>query len=274
MSDVVEILTSASPPPHDLDDLAGRLVAARRGGPRVDAADILAVVKASAAAYAVQARVDALLWPDARGASVWKAGADSRDALPTAAAIAPPLVHASGATFLARQFGTFIVEAEIAYRFGIDLPPRAAPYSGAEVNDAVAAMHVAIEIVDPRIADFATAPPLAKLADHLLNGAFVLGDGITDWQRIDLRRQKAMLSIDGKIRDAAEGSHPLGNPAVLLPWFVAHLGSRSGTAEARGVCAGDVVTTGSWTKVVVAKAGQRITVEFPGIGSAHLIVAT
>ena len=270
MSD--EALASARPAPLDLDELAERLVTARRGGARLEAADILAVVKTGDAAYAVQARVDALLWPDAGDAFVWKAGADSRDALPTAAAIAPPLVYANGAVLSAHRFGTLIVEAEIAYRFGIDLPPRTEPYSNAEVSEAVAAMHVAIEIVDPRIADFATAPPLAKLADHLLNGAFVLGDGITDWRRIDLRRQKASLSIAGKLRETAEGSHPLGNPAVLLPWFVAHLGSRSETREARGVRAGDVVTTGSWTKVVEAKAGQRIAVEFPGIGSAYLLV--
>lgn len=268
-----ETPTSARPVPLDLDDLVRRLVAARRGGARLEAADILAVVKSSDAAYAVQARVDALLWPEAGDTSVWKAGADSRDALPTAAPIAPPLVHASGATLSARQFGMLIVEAEIAYRFGIDLPPRATPYSAAEVGEAVAAMHVAIEIVDPRIADFATAPPLAKLADHLVNGAFVLGDGITDWRRIDLRRQKAILSIDGKAREVAEGSHSLGNPAVLLPWFVAHLGKGGEASETRGVRAGDVVTTGSWTKVVEAKAGQRIAVEFPGIGSACLIVA-
>ena len=273
MSVAIETPTSAPPAPIDLDDLAGRLVAARRGGARVDAADILAVVKSSEAAYAVQARVDALLWPEAGGASVWKAGADSRDALPTAAPIAPPLVHASGATLSARQLGTLIVEAEIAYRFGIDLPPRPTPYSNAEINDAVASMHVAIEIVSPRIADFATAPPLAKLADHLVNGAFVLGDGMADWRRIDLRRQKAVLSIDGKVRETALGSHALGNPLVLLPWFVAHMGSRSGTSEARGVRAGDVVTTGSWTKVVEAKAGQRIAVEFPGIGFARLAIA-
>ena len=274
MSDAIETRASVRPAPLDLDDLAQRLVAARRGGARVDAADILAVVTSSDSAYAVQTRVDALLWPDAGGATVWKAGADSRDALPIAAPIAPPLVYANGAALSTRQFGTLIIEAEIAYRFGSNLPPRAVPYNNAEVNDAVAAMHVAIEIVDPRIADFATAPPLAKLADHLLNGAFVLGDGIADWRRIDLRRQKAALLIDGKVRETAEGSHPLGNPAVLLPWFVAHLGSRSGTAEARGVRAGDVVTTGSWTKVIEAKASQRVAVEFPGIGSAHLIVAT
>ena len=264
---------------RSVSELVARLVAARRGATRVNAADIVAVVASAEAAYAVQARVDATMWPEAAQASVWKAGADARDALPTAAPIAPPLVHASGATLSAAAFSAIIVEAEVAYRFGSNLPPRASPYTSAEVADAIAAMHVAIEIVAPRIADFEIAPPIAKLADHLLNGAFVLGDGIADWQRIDLLHQKAVLSINGKVHESVQGSHPLGNPAVLLPWFVAHL-NRLPTYDAdghakppRGVNAGDVVTTGSWTKVVEARAKQRIDVTFLNIGAATVTFA-
>ena len=263
-------------PPWTVDTLIARLIAARRGGERVTAERILSAIRNSDAAYQVQARVDAALWPDA-SATVWKAGADSRDSLPTAAPIAPALVYSSSATspatIAAASFTTRIVEAEIAYRFGDDLPPRATPYTMDEVAEAIAAMHVAIEIVDPRIADFATASPLAKLADHLVNGAFVLGDGISNWRRIDLRKQKATLALDGKVHEAVTGSHSLGNPAVLLPWFVAHLGrlptwNEEDAGPPRGVKAGDVVTTGSWTKVVEARAKQRVDVTFADIGTA------
>ena len=263
----------AAEPAWSIDELVQRLVIARRGGARVAAERVASAVSSPDVAYRVQARVDALLWPDA-GATVWKAGADSRDSLPTAAPIAPALVHASGATLSAADHPVCIVEAEIAYRFGVDLPPRDVPYTTEEVAEAVAMMHVAIEIVTPRIADIANASPLAKLVDHLVNGAFVLGDGVTSWRRIDLRRQKATLSIGGKVHEAVTGSHALGNPAVLLPWFVAHLArlptwGADGTAlPPRGVVAGDVVTTGSWTRVAEAKAGQRVDVVFDGIGSA------
>ena len=260
-------------PAWTLDTLVARLAAARRGGERVTAERILSALNTSDVAYQVQARVDATLWPDA-SPSVWKAGADSRDRLPTAAPIAPALVHASPAALSAGWFTTRIVEAEIAYRFGEDLPPRATPYTTDEVAEAIAALHFAIEIVDPRIADFETASPLAKLADHLVNGAFVLGDGIADWRRVDLRKQQAKLAIDGKVLEAVQGSHGLGNPAVLLPWFVAHLG-RLPTWDAeghpgppRGVKAGDIVTTGSWTKIVEARAKQRVEVTFVDIGTA------
>lgn len=265
--------TAPPDPPWSLELLVRRLIGARRGGPLVTAERILSAVKSSDMAYQVQARIDAALWPD-QPATVWKAGADSRDSLPTAAPIASPLVHPSGAVLRAAAFPVCIVEAEIAYRFGADLPPRAVPYTTEEVAEAIAAMHVAIEIVTPRIADYATASSLAKLADHQINGAFVLGDGIEAWRRVDLRKQRATLAIDGKVQQSVEGSHALGNPAVLLPWFVAHLGrlptwDEDGSAgPPRGVRAGDVVTTGSWTKVIEARAKQRVDVTFEGIGTA------
>ena len=262
-------------PPWSLELLIRRLIGAHRGGPHLTAERILSAVRSTDAAYQVQARVDAALWPD-QPATVWKAGADSRDSLPTAAPIAPPLVHASGAALPASAHPVCIVEAEIAYRFGVDLPPRAIPYTTDEVADSIAAMHVAIEIVTSRIVDFATASSLAKLADHQINGAFVLGDGIESWRKVDLRKQKATLAIDGKVQQSVTGSHALGNPAVLLPWFVAHLGrlptydADGEVGAARGVKAGDVVTTGSWTKVVEARAKQRVDVVFDGIGSASV----
>ena len=254
--------------------LARRLVGARRGGPAVMAERVSATVRSSEEAYRVQSRVDAALWPRA-SATVWKAGADSRESLPTAAPIASALVHSSGAVLSAAN-PICIVEAEIAYRFAVDLPPRALPYGSDEVAEAIAAMHVAIEIVTPRIDDYQTASSLAKLADHGLNGAFVLGDGIDAWRRIDLRKQPVTLSIGGKLVERATGSHALGNPAVLLPWFAAHLGrlptwDEDGVAgPPRGVRAGDVVTTGSWTKVAEARAKQTVEVRFDGIGDVSV----
>ncbi len=264
-----------SEPAWSIGLVVRRLIGARHGGPSVAAERVLSAVRSADEAYQVQARVDAALWPQASPA-VWKAGADSRETLPTAAPIAPALVFASGAVLSAAKFPIRIVEAEIAYRFGVDLPPRAVAYNTDEVAEAIVAMHVAIEVVTPRIADHQTASSLAKLADHGLNGAFVLGDGIEAWRRVDLRKQTVVLSIGGKVVETATGSHGLGNPAVLLPWFVAHLGrlptwDEDGVAgPPRGVKAGDVVTTGSWTKVAEARAKQAVAVRFDGIGSVSV----
>lgn len=277
--DAVTVATDVPPPPPEpawsVATLVAKLGGARHGGAPVTPERVAATVKSAETAYRVQAMLGARLWPN-QPATVWKAGAESREVLPTAAPIVPPFVHANGASVPASAFGTRIVEAEIAYRFGVDLPPRDVPYTKDEVHAAIASMHVAIEVVDSRMSEFQSATPLAKLADHGLNGAFVLGDGIADWKRIDLRRQKATLAFDGRIQETVTGTHALGNPAVLLPWFVAHLGRLPTWDEdgepgpPRGVKAGDIVTTGSWTKIAEAKPKQTAVVTFEGIGSASL----
>ena len=40
------------------------------------------------------------------------------------------------------------IEAEVAFRLGRDLPPRAAPYTRAEVMAALATAHPAIEVLE------------------------------------------------------------------------------------------------------------------------------
>ncbi len=264
-------------PPWTLDTLVERLVAARRGGPLVRGERVASALRSSADAYVVQGRVAAVVWPGDEP-TAWKVGADSRDALPVAAPMMPALVVADGGVVRA-PLAQRIVEAEVAYRFGADLPPRDPPYTTDEVAAAVASMHAAIEVVASRIADFPDAPAIAKLADHQVNGAFALGDGVAAWKKIDLRAQPVTMTVDGRRHESATGSHGLGNPAVLLPWFVAHLG-RLPTVDAdgragppRGVKAGDVVTTGTWTKPFDAKPGQRVEVEFPGIGRVALTFA-
>ncbi len=247
----------------------------RQLGSHFAVTDLAAPLASSIEAYAVQDRVAQVLWREHGGRPVaWKAGADSRDSVPTTAPMAPPL-HVSPATLSAGQLGLMVVEMELAYRFGSDLPPRELPYSSEEVADAVESIHAAIEIVDTRIstsaenamADLQAAPPLLKLADNLSNGAFVLGDGVKAWRKIDPRQQLGLFHINGKVHERVQVNHPLGNPFVLLPWFVAHLCKRADGAY-DGVKAGDVVTTGSLNKLVRCKAGDVVIAEFPGIGSA------
>src|ERR1700712_3130611 len=108
-------------PPWSIDRLVEALVAARRGAERPSAERVGSAVKTSEQAYRVQALVHAAMWPDVE-ATVWKAGADSRDALPIAAPIVPAVVFENGATLPSASYPVRIVEAEIAYRFGVDLP--------------------------------------------------------------------------------------------------------------------------------------------------------
>ena len=73
------------------------------------------------------------------------------------------------------------------------------------------------------------------------------------------------MQRDGNVVADTRGGHRLGDPRVLLPWFVAHAASRG-----RELRAGDLVTAGSWVGMVPAASGDTIDVRFDGVGDASV----
>jgi len=212
-------------------------------------------------AYRVQDGVYAALWPGVRAAA-WKAGGPSDQVEPTAAPIAPERVLKTPANIDAASMNMVGVEAEIAFRFAKDLPPRTRPYSERSVAAAIGEVLVAIELCDTRLAKWKETSGLWKLADFQNNGGLVVGSGTKDWQKVDFLKQEVEFRVGSRVVKA-KGAHSFGNPARLLPWLSRHCGKRG-----LGLHAGDVVTTGAWTGLEIAKAGDEVIARFPGIGEA------
>jgi 2-keto-4-pentenoate hydratase len=140
----------------------------------------------------------------------------------------------------------------------------AATLDVAAASTLIDAMCVSIEIVDSRWTEGFDAPPLAKLADLQSHGALVLGD----WRPFTARdwsRQSCRVQIGPRAPVESRGSHPLGEPAWVLPAWLRH--ATRGGATLR---AGTVVTTGAWTGLIEAHAGDAVSVEFDGIGAARV----
>ncbi len=240
----------------------GALVRARRSG---EAAPAVTLPDADAA-YLVQHGVaDALGWFGALPPRHWKSGAPSAAALQTHAPLPPAGVWSSPADARAWPFRLRGVEAEIALRLRCDVDADAA--AGLDVAGASAlvdAMCVAIELVDARWAEALQAPPLAKLADLQSHGALVCGAWVPfqprDWSSLVCRVQ-----IGRAAATEHRGTHTLGNPAAVLPAWLRHA-----TRGGQRLAAGTVVTTGTWCGLPLAAAGDRVHVEFPGIGSAEV----
>lgn len=212
-------------------------------------------------AYRVQHDVFAELWPGARPAG-WKAGGPSDKVTPTAAPIPPECVLRSPASVQAAAINLIGVEAEVAFCFARDLPPRSRPYSERSVAAAVGEVLVAIELCGSRLENWKETPGLWKLADFQNNSALVVGSGTKEWQAIDFAQQAVEFKVGGRtVR--AKGAHPFGNPFRLMPWIVRHA-----IKHGLGLRAGDVVTTGAWTGLEIAQAGDEVTARFPGIGEA------
>ena len=244
-----------------IEAAAGILLDARRD--QRQAGDLPAHCRPATAAdaYAVQDAVARRLGAVAG----WKTAAPNPETTP----IAPPLfaasVVASPATLTATQFHMIGIEAEIAFRIGRDLPPRATEYTTAEVVAAVEALHPVVEVVDSRLADWQDVDPLWRLADNQTNGALVYGPGLADWQAIDLMRQPVRLSIDGAVVVGARGGNPGGDPVRLLTWLVNHC-----TAHRGGLPAGQLVTTGSYTGMLFAPPGATVLAAFAAIGEVAI----
>jgi 2-keto-4-pentenoate hydratase len=188
--------------------------------------------------------------------TAWKAGAGKPGDTPTAVPLPPAGVVQSPARFPSGTFHGIRIEAEIAFRVGDDVA------RGEDWKRWIDALVVTIEVVDTRIADVERASALVKLADAQQHGALVVGSAIPR-RDLEWASLRAIVRRNGKVVADTRGGHPLGDPSVLLPWFVRHVATRGFDLRA-----GDLVTAGTWVGIVAAEEGDTIEAEFEDVGSA------
>ncbi len=217
-------------------------------------------------AYAIQRAVWQAMVGDERP-TVWKLAAGNAETGPVSAPVFPQrIASVSGSasqTLDAREFRLLGAEAEIALRFGRDLPIRTTPYSREEVLDAVASAHVAIETIDKRLHSPFNA--LCSLADNLVNGGFALGEPIEGWRKLKHDQLTARCYANGKLVSEAIGQAPHGDPFKLISWW-----ANQGSLRYGGIKTDDVVTTGSWNGTAFVDMPVELRAEFVGLGSAVL----
>jgi 2-keto-4-pentenoate hydratase len=249
----------------DVEALASRLIAARKSGSRIAALSPDEAPATTAEGYALQ---DAIVKRLGIAIAGWKVGALSPDAEPQAGPILADRLKASPASFALLPNALRTVEAEIAFRVGSDLPARAQPYTADEVWDAMASLHVGIEILESSFVDRRKIPEYAVLGDLLNNGGYAYGAALSDWRALDLATPQAILFFDGNEIRRAKAGTPGGHPQRLVTWLANHAAAR-GTPLKRG----DIVTTGSHTGMIDAMPGTEVTARFAGIGEASLTFA-
>ena len=235
------------------------LAQARRGGALIEALN--ATPSTVAQGHEIQDRVAAALGAPVGG---FKANAPPWDE-PVRGLIYASAIFASPARLAASKGVHEGVEGEIAFRFLRDLPPRGEDYSRAEGVKAMSAL-AAIEVVSGRFADRRSRPPMEQLADCLLNGALVLGGELGDWARLDIANLRVTVWVNGEPVLQHLGGHPIGDPVGVAVALVNLM------RKQYGVKAGQVVTTGSCTRILSLQPGDRYEVEFEGLGGAELVL--
>lgn len=195
----------------------------------------------------------------------WKIGAPNPEATPMFAPMPLAWMTPSGSVLSGERWRYRGLEAEIAFRVGQDLPPRAQPYSREEVLAAMASCHPVIEVLGTAFVDPTEVGREAMLADLQLHGGFVYGPAYASWDSVDFSQETVTLSVDGAVRVERTGSNTSGDLLKLLPWLASEGATRTG-----GLRAGQWITTGSWTGNTLAGAQSVVEVAFSTVGRVGL----
>ena len=162
-----------------------------------------------------------------------------------------------------------VAEAEFAFGFAKDLPPRATPYTQDEALDAVGSLHLSIEVPDSRYQDFTKVGAAQLIADTACASWLVLGPAVDrSWRDIDLSAHGVTGLINGMPKAQGTGKAVLGDPRKALHWFVNEACTYCG-----GVTAGQFVTTGTCIVPMAVAPGDAVTVDYGTLGTISCRIA-
>lgn len=155
-------------------------------------------------------------------------------------------VFASGHAFALADFQRVGVENELCFRLR---QPLGADAGRAEAMAAIASVHPAFEINEPRLAAGASAAE--RLADNLSQYAIVVGpEAPLTREAFDFEALRVVLARDGEELQTVAAAGHIDDHFASIAALARQLG-RFG----RSLAAGDHVITGSYTRTAVAAAG-------------------
>jgi 2-keto-4-pentenoate hydratase len=199
-------------------------------------------------------------------ARAWKIGAPAPDATPAFGPMISAWIVPSGSVYAGQRIRLRGLEAEVAFKLGKPLPPRATPYTRAEVIDAIESCHPVIEELEAAVPFPKDSPKLTANGDLGMHGGFVYGPAVANWQQIDLTKERVTLSIDGKVEVDRVASNSAGTDLLRMLVYLAN----EGAVRTGGLEKGSWITTGSWTGNTFAKAGQVAEVQFANVGKVSV----
>ncbi len=161
--------------------------------------------------------------------------------------------------------GNARIEPELAFFFGVDLPPRAMAYTSAEVDAAIARTHMALELINSRYADPKTCSFPEMLADGLVNQGLFIGPQVDAELARSASEFIITVSSDNGERTEHQGRHPNIHPRAPLYWLVEFL-RQQGT----GIVSGQAVITGSFAGVIEVPLNTNIQIGYAGLGEMQV----
>jgi 2-keto-4-pentenoate hydratase len=255
-----------------VDDVAARVAgivwSAWRSGERIEALPAPVRPASIADGWAAQRELAALAGP----AYGWKIAATSRAGQAHIGVDGPlpgPLFerfrYEPGGVVPSADLHMAVAEAEFAFRLGRDVPSGA---SAEALVDAIAALHLAVEVPDSRFVDYSTVGGPSLVADAACAGFFVLGPEVAGWRGDDLPGRRTWIEVNGEPAATGRGDAVLGSPLTALSWLADEL-ARLGS----GLRAGEVVTTGTTTTPPAIGPGDEVRAGFEDYGEVRFSFA-
>jgi len=253
-----------------IDAIAQTLLTARRTQTPADATPFEGKLESVAEAMAVQDIILTALAPQQTPLSRhWKSGGPSRTAEILTTALLDSGIWKSPAQAGAHPFNLRLIEIEIAFKTKYAVTPAQASNMTQEQGHAlIEAFTVTIEVVDSRWQQGNDTPALLKLADMQSHGVLVIGHWLQYGEqetRRDWSKQRCTVKIGDQAPLEFVGTHSMLDPRWVIPSWVKHA-----TAGGHTLPAGSIVTTGSWSGVPAAQAGDLVVAQFDGIGSVSV----
>ncbi|RVU33589.1 hydratase [Rheinheimera riviphila] len=161
------------------------------------------------------------------------------------------------------------VEPELAFVLSKDLSPRAAPYTEAEIDQAIGATHLALELIQSRFSHDSGAGFFDQLADGLFNQGLFLGPELQPTPGFDGSEFALQLTFnDGRVQNF-NAVHPNQQPRAGLYWLVNFL-----SANNIALLAGQAVITGSYAGVLDLPFGEDMRFQYGDWGQFRLRFVT
>lgn len=168
----------------------------------------------------------------------------------------------SGHVFAANELISPGFENELCLRVS---RPLAGEIDMATARASVDVIYPSLEIIETR-GDFVKQIAVA-LADNAQQKTVILGSP-APLGALQLDAVPVTVAINGATAATGRGDAVLGNPLNSLIWLARKL-----TEFGRGIRAGDLIMSGSFTRQFPIAPGDRIAVEFGGIGAVETSMA-
>lgn len=161
-----------------------------------------------------------------------------------------------------------VLELEFAFRLSKDIPPNTGTYSEKAIPSFIASVHPAIEVVIGHFRDWTHKDIYSIIADNGTDGALVYGEGVTQWQSLNLNEISIKLFVNGEVVREGTGSNVLDGPLSAMTWLANHCD------RSPGLRAGHITNTGSCTPMYFAEPGDVAVADFGPLGTVTVEISS